>query len=198
MIRIVSSTFDIAHWFLQRGELARTFISPLKLQRLLYLSQAHYAGLHKGQPLMPSVFVVSEVGPLEPNIHRAIENEPPKVSVRDIPEEVIDFVEMIWGKYGSTKIDALNRLVMQDPAFKEAEMEEGMQAIISLDAMQRYYAPQKPVAKAKDIPDKLPDEIPILLPIFSLPHVTRRAKMRTAKAVTRVTETNLMLPGFRV
>ena len=109
---------------------------------------------------MPSVFVVSEVGPLKLNIHRAIEHELPKVSVRDIPEEVMDFVEMIWGKYGSTKIDALNRLVMQDPAFKEAEMEEGMQEIISLDAMQRYYAPRKPVAKAKDIPDKLPDEMP--------------------------------------
>ena len=168
MIPIVSSTFDIAHWFLQRGELARTFISPLKLQCLLYLSQAYYAGLHKGQPLMPSVFVVSEVGPLEPNIHRAIEHEPPKVSVRDIPEEVMDFAEMIWGKYGSTKIDALNRLVMRDLAFKEAEMEEGMQVIISLDAMQRYYAPRKPVAKAKDIPDKLPDETPRFYCRYSL------------------------------
>jgi uncharacterized phage-associated protein len=35
---IVSSTFDIAHWFLQRGEMERIFVSPLKLQRLFYLS----------------------------------------------------------------------------------------------------------------------------------------------------------------
>jgi uncharacterized phage-associated protein len=157
---IVSSTFDIAHWFLQRGELGRTFISPLKLQRLLYLSQAHYAGLHDGQPLMPSFFVVSEVGPLEPNIHRAIEHEPPKVSVRDIPEEIMEFVEMIWRKYGARQIDALNRLVMQDPAFKGAETLEGLQAVIGLDAMQRHYAPPDTAKALQNIPDKLPDEIP--------------------------------------
>ena len=68
MTPIVSSTFDIAHWFLQRGELGRVFVSPLKLQRLLYLAQANYAGRHDGVPLMPSLFVVSEVGPFEPNI----------------------------------------------------------------------------------------------------------------------------------
>ncbi|HJN61437.1 MAG TPA: hypothetical protein QF630_10380 [Alphaproteobacteria bacterium] len=85
MTPIVSSTFDIVHWFLQRGELSHVYVSPLKLQRLLYLAQASYAGQHDGAPLMPSIFVVSEVGPLEPNIYRAIEHEPPKVSVHDLP-----------------------------------------------------------------------------------------------------------------
>ena len=79
MTPIVSSTFDIAHWFLQRGELSRTFVSPLKLQRLLYFAQAQYAGQHGGASLMLSVFVVSEVAPLD---YRANEHEPPKVSVR--------------------------------------------------------------------------------------------------------------------
>ena len=50
MTPIVSSTFDIAHWFLQRGELNRTYVSLLKLQRLLYLAQSHYAGQHDGAP----------------------------------------------------------------------------------------------------------------------------------------------------
>jgi hypothetical protein len=47
---------------------------------------------------MPSVFVVSEVGSVGPNIHCAIEHELPKVLVRDIPQETLDFVEMVWGK----------------------------------------------------------------------------------------------------
>ena len=153
MTPIVSSTFDIAHWILQRGELSRTFVSPLKLQRLLYLAQAFYAGQHDGAPLMPSVFVVSEVGPLESNIYRAIEHQPPKVSVRDLPEEIMEFVGSILQKYGARQIDALNRLMMQDPAFMEAETTSGLQAIIGLDAMRRHYAPSN-----KSTPfDKIPE-----------------------------------------
>ena len=160
MTPIVSSTFDIAHWFLQRGELSRTYVSPLKLQRLLYLAQSHYAGQHDGAPLMPSLFVVSEVGPLEPNLYRAIEHEPPKVSVRDLPEEITSFVESIWRQYGARPIDALNRLVLQDPAYKEAEMTTGVQAIIGLDAMRRHYAASRKSEPLAKIPEKLPDEIP--------------------------------------
>ena len=104
--------------------------------------------------------VVSEVGPLEPNLYRAIEHEPPKVSVRDLPEEITAFVESIWRSYGVRPIDALNRLVMQDPAFKEAEITGGIQSIIGLDAMLRHYTAShmsEPLAK---ISEKLPDEIP--------------------------------------
>lgn len=157
---IVSSTFDIAHWFLQRGEMERIFVSPLKLQRLFYLSQARYAGEHDGAPLMPSVFVVSEVGPLEPNIYRAIEHEPPKVSVHDLPEKIMAFVESIWQTYGSQELEALTRLAMQDPAFKEAESVSGLAAIIDLDAMRRHHTPSKESASLEKIPDKLPDDIP--------------------------------------
>lgn len=160
MTPIVSSTFDIAHWFLQRGELTRTFISPLKLQRLLYLSMAYYAGQHDGQLLMSTFFMVSEVGPLEPNIHRAIEHEPPKVSVRDIPEAIMEFAEMIWDKFGALKVDALNRLVLEDPAFKEVEATGGLQSIISLDTLRRHYALKTTPLPLQDIPEKLPEEIP--------------------------------------
>ncbi len=184
MIPNVSSTFDIVHWFLQRGELGQVYISPLKLQRLLYLAQAYYAGQHDGQPLMPSVFVVGEVGPLEPNIHRAIEHEAPKVSVRDIPEETMDFVKMIWSKYGTRKIDALNRLVMQDPAYKETEERDGLQAVIGLDIMQRHYAPGKAAASAQKIPERLPAEIPdFLADIFA----TARDEAREAEAASKST-----------
>jgi uncharacterized phage-associated protein len=169
MTPIVSSTFDIAHWFLQRGELSRIFVSPLKLQRLLYLAQSHYAGQHGGAPLMPSVFVVSEVGPLEPNIYRAIEHEPPKVSVRDLPEGIMEFAEYIWQEFGAQPIEELNRLVTRDPAYKEAELTRGVGAMIGLDAMYRLYVPlrgkpaaQKPATKElkRKIPETLPDGIP--------------------------------------
>ncbi|MDA0229944.1 MAG: hypothetical protein O3B21_07125 [Proteobacteria bacterium] len=157
---IVSSTFDIAHWFLQRGEFEGIFVSPLKLQRLLYLAQARYAGQHDGAPLMPSVFVVSEVGPLEPNLHRAIEHEPPKVSVHDLPENIMAFVESIWRTFGTREIEALNRLAMQDLAFKETERVSGVAAIIDLDVMCRHHTPNKKALPLDKIPDRMPDDVP--------------------------------------
>lgn len=172
---IVSSTFDIAHWFFQRGELDRIFVSPLKLQRLLYLAQSRYAGQHDGAPLMPSVFVVSEVGPLEPNLYRAIEHEPPKVSVHDLPEKIMAFVESIWRTYGSREIEALNREAMRDTAFKEAERVSGLAAIIDLDAMCRHYTPSKKPYRSTRFLTNCPTIFRILLPISSLPRAMRRA-----------------------
>jgi uncharacterized phage-associated protein len=135
----VSSSYDVANWFHERSQERRLYLSPLKIQRLLYLAQAEYAGATHGQALMPSVFVVSEIGPIEPNLHRAFEHGPPTVSVRDITAEVVDFLTGVWNQFGMKSVETLNRMVMLDPAFKEAER-QGLMAVINLDTMQRHYA----------------------------------------------------------
>ena len=112
---------------------------------------------------MPPLFVVSEVGPLEPNLYRAIEHESPKVSVRDLPEEITAFIETIWRIYGARPIDSLNRLVMQDRAYKEAKMTGGIRAIIGLDAMCRHYTASRKSEPLAKLPEKLPDEIPNII-----------------------------------
>ena len=95
---------------------------------MLYLAQAGYAGQHDGAPPIPSVFVVSEAGSLESNIYRAIEHEPPKVSVHGLPEKIMAFVEFIWRTYGVREIEVLYRLAAQGPAVKETESVSGLAA----------------------------------------------------------------------
>jgi len=102
MIPAVSSSFDIASWFLEESKKQRAYLSPLKIQRMLYLAQAFFAGNHDGRALMPAVFVVSEVGPIEPNLFRVFEHEQPTVSVRELEPEIDQFLHSIWKKYGGT------------------------------------------------------------------------------------------------
>jgi uncharacterized phage-associated protein len=136
-----ASSFDIADWFIRQAKRERVHLSPLKLHRLLYLAQATYAGNANGEALMPSMFVVSDLGPLEPNLYRAFEHGTPKVSVRDPAERVRTFLQLIWSEYGGEPIETLNRVVAADPAFSEAEA-RGTGVEISLDAMRLHH--QKP------------------------------------------------------
>lgn len=138
MIPAVSSSFDIASWFLEQSKKHRSYLSPLKIQRVLYLAQAFYAGNNDGRALMPSVFVVSEVGPIEPNLFRVFEHEPPTVSVRDLEPEIEQFLDSIWEKYGGRPVDALSRLVTLDPAYQEAEA-GGIGSVIELEMMERHF-----------------------------------------------------------
>ncbi len=59
MVPAVRSTLDVALWLMARADSAGERLQPQKLQRLLYLSQAHYAGAHDGAKLMPAVFLAT-------------------------------------------------------------------------------------------------------------------------------------------
>jgi uncharacterized phage-associated protein len=134
----VASSFDVADWFIRQSKRERVPLSPLKLHRLLYLAQAEFAVRNGGQALMPSVFVVSELGPLEPNLYRAFEYGTPRLTVRDPAERARLFLEGIWRAFGEETVEALNRHVARDPAYKEAEA-EGAGTEISLALMQRHH-----------------------------------------------------------
>ena len=140
MSPMVASSFDIASWFLERSKKHRLYLSPLKVQRLLYLAQAFYAGNHQGRALMPSRFVVSEVGPIEPNLVRVFEHGAPTVTIKELPKSVCAFLDTIWDKYGTRPVDALSRLTSLDPAYHEAQ-ESGPLTEITRDMMERHYGP---------------------------------------------------------
>lgn len=116
----VASSFDVAEWFIRQSKHDRVHLSPLKLHRLMYLAQVGYARRTAGDALMPSMFVASELGPIEPNLYRAFEHGTPKIAVRDPSEQVRGFLLLIWHKYGGEPIDALNRLTSDDAGFKLA------------------------------------------------------------------------------
>jgi len=134
----VASSFDVADWFIRQSKRDRVPLSPLKLHRLLYLAQADFAGRHGGAALMPSIFVVTELGPIEPNLYRAFEYGTPKVTVRDPSEKVRDFLGLIWRQFGEETVEALNRHIARDPAMKEAES-QGQGAVVSLAMMHTHH-----------------------------------------------------------
>lgn len=118
----VASSFDVADWFIRQSKRDRVHLSPLKLHRLMYLAQADYARRTSGDALMPSMFVASELGPIEPNLYRAFEHGTPKVAVRDPSEQVRSFLLLVWHKYGGEPVDALNRLMSADTAYQQASV----------------------------------------------------------------------------
>jgi uncharacterized phage-associated protein len=141
----VATSFDVADWFIRRSRLERVQLSPLKLHRLMYLAHAAYAGENDGHALMPSVFVASELGPIEPNLYRAFEHGTPKVIVHDLSERVRAFLLLVWEQYGHQPIEALNRLLAHDAAFEEAKA-TGLGTEISRAAMRRLEEPDAPSA----------------------------------------------------
>ncbi len=149
----VASSFDVAEWFIRQSKHDRVPLSPLKLHRLMYLAQAAYAKRTAGEALMPSMFVANELGPIEPNLYRAFEHGSPKVAVRDPTEQVRTFLALIWHQYGEKPIDALNRLINQDPAYKQAEA-SGMGSEITLAMMKSGGTPEEQPAAVRFVRGK--------------------------------------------
>lgn len=134
----VESSFDVAFWFYDRALNDNEYLQPQKLQRLLFLAQAYYAAVHEGRRLMPSVFVIDEQGPIEPNIYRAFEDGRPIMNQGRMAEPVRRFLDSVWRRFGAHSASHLSRLVTETSLFREyariGRFEE-----IPLDAMRRFY-----------------------------------------------------------
>ena len=67
-IAACDSVFDVAVWITDRALEDGEYLQPQKMQRLLYLSQAYYGALSRGQKLIPCIFVANPWGPLNPQV----------------------------------------------------------------------------------------------------------------------------------
>ena len=134
-----ATSFDVAIWFLDRARIEDTYLQPRKLQCLLFLAQAHYAGAFNGRVLMPSFFVFDEGGPIDPNLFRALENGRPDITEGDLDDEILIFLEAIWRRYNESDALGLDRLISQqgaaEPAIRSRDKSE-----VGLAAMQRMFA----------------------------------------------------------
>ena len=64
-----NSAIEVAYWFISRAEDEGLFLEDEKLHHLLFLAQVHFALANNMELLMPSLFVCSENGFSEPNLH---------------------------------------------------------------------------------------------------------------------------------
>ena len=137
-IAACDSVFDVAVWMTDRALEDGEYLQPQKMQRLLYLSQAYYGALSRGQKLIPCVFVATILGPVEPTSWRIFENERPHILPHPLSDEVKHFLDSIWRRFGSHSTDYLSKMLMKHPPFQEA-MAIGKRSEICFESMRAYY-----------------------------------------------------------
>lgn len=136
----VESAFDVAFWFADTALNSNEYLQPQKLHRLMFLAQAYYAVLNKGAKLMPSMFVASDMGPIEPTIYVAFSKGRPDVEVNlFMPEGVEEFLDTIWRRFGHYSADRLTKLTKATPAYKLAR-KRGQRAEISHRSMMMAFS----------------------------------------------------------
>lgn len=135
----VDSTFDVANWFIDVAIENKESIETSKLHVLLYLAQAYYAVLYDGCKLMPSIFVVEEAGPIEPNLQRILESDSQRATYYHPSDNIKPFLQGIWEKFGSHSGLSLVRSVKSHTPYKDA-FAIGERTEIPLNAMIAYYS----------------------------------------------------------
>lgn len=138
----VSSSFDVAFWFIDRGRADHQQLSSLKLQRMLFLAQAYFAASTRGERLMPSVFVVTEQGPVEPNLLRLFDNTVPAIETETPRPAVVKFLEGIWQTFGGRALKELDEIVTTSPPVRDA-MQAGANTEITPTALFDHYRGDK-------------------------------------------------------
>ena len=139
MVPLVTSSFDIAIWFLERARAADSYLQPRKLHYLLFLAQSHYAAANKAALLMPSVFVMADTGPLEPNIFRALEHGRPKLTEKTLSSDAATFLDAVWLRYGSKDVEWLDEMI-SDYGKDELVIRKREEDEIPIAAMARIFA----------------------------------------------------------
>lgn len=137
MVPAVRSTFDVALWLIARADSAGERLQPQKLQRLLYLAQAHYAGSEAGK-LMPATFLATELGPLEPNVYYLFQNGPPAMQMADPPGAIEEFLMGLWDRYGGRPAEDLLTTIASDGSYALA-LKSGRNTEITIEIMSAGY-----------------------------------------------------------
>ena len=131
----VDSAFELAFWFCDRALNDGEYLQPIKMQYLMYLSQAYFATAYNGKRMVPAIFVADEVGPIEPSVFRAWVQGRPKFEGKNIiSDDAAAFADSVWRRFGHHSADHLAKLCRKTPAYLAA-FDRGKRAEIDLKQM---------------------------------------------------------------
>jgi uncharacterized phage-associated protein len=117
----VETMYDVAAWFMDHALNDNEYLQPMKMHRLLYLSQAYFGIAYHGRKLAPCSFVADDSGPIEPHVFRAFEQGRPSFYLNpNLPGPVESFLEGIWRRFGAYSADKLAELTKKSPAYQKA------------------------------------------------------------------------------
>ncbi|MBR1946410.1 MAG: hypothetical protein IJ846_09020 [Alphaproteobacteria bacterium] len=135
----VDSVFDAAEWFLDTALNDGEYLQPMKMQYLMFLAQGYYAALTKGKRFVPSIFLATERGPVEPNSYRLYGSERPTLTPHKMNRVTASFLQTIWARFGAYSPDYIYKLISAHSPYVEA-FAAGAETEISLSAMADFYA----------------------------------------------------------
>lgn len=140
------SCFDIADYFVWLANETGSFISNLKLQKLVYYAQAWHLALHDA-PLFEEDFQAWVHGPVIPSLYqeyRAFGWQPIlKEATPRLPEDVFQFLNEVAEEYFACDAYELERMThVEDPwnwARGDLPPDEPSNEVIKKEWMKEYY-----------------------------------------------------------
>lgn len=142
---MAKKAITIADWFIARAtkesaEGTVEGITPLKLQKILYLAQSAHLGLGKG-PLFDDEIVAWKYGPVVQEVYMAYKTrrdpivKPKNNDYLSLNEDTNNFLEDVWKLFGKYTAYKLVELTHSHLPWKEAK--EGQ--VIKKDRIAEYY-----------------------------------------------------------
>lgn len=144
---------DVADFFVRADHLrAEPDVTPMKLQKLLYLAQANHLAA-TGERLFDADIEAFEHGPvvyrvwqtysgnqiIDPDTH-------PDTHDRLVPPDVEAFLAAVWTRYQDWSASALRHLTHRQSPWRDHYVERGFRTPIPDDDMLSYFRSDVPVA----------------------------------------------------
>jgi uncharacterized phage-associated protein len=146
------SCFDIANYFISLANETGSFISNLKLQKLVYYAQAWHLALYD-EPLFADDFQAWVHGPVIPSLYQKyksfgwqpiLEEASPEITNPAIPEKIWLFLDEVAEEYFACDAYELEQMTHAEAPWNLARgnlpPDAPSSAIIKKEWMQEYYA----------------------------------------------------------
>lgn len=155
----IRSTFDIVSWLETKAVEAKQELTPSALMKLLYLCQALYAAEHKKAKLMPATFLVTDVGPIEPDLFIALEHGISLEDFVDPSPAVEEVLSAVWGVFTEAGETFLDEVLAADVALKNSK-KRGRNSEVLAGEMAGAYPGGLEALNSSSLASKFPDGSP--------------------------------------
>jgi uncharacterized phage-associated protein len=128
-------------------------VTPMKLQKLLYLAQANYLAA-TGQRLFDADIEAFEHGPVVHRVWREfpgrqiIDSEQHRGALElEVPDDVAEFLSTIWERYQDWSASALRRLTHSQTPWRDHYVEGDARRVIPDSDMATFFAQSVPASE---------------------------------------------------
>jgi uncharacterized phage-associated protein len=150
--KMTFSAVAIANYFIEKGLAEDNPVTPMKVQKLVYLSHGWFLALSKGQPLIKEKIGAWPFGPVIATLYKKFAKYSKKpitelakdsngevIRIDPRQSEVIALLDKIWSVYGSMTAIQLSNLTHETGTPWSQVYEEGASKIIPDTIIQQHF-----------------------------------------------------------